>query len=163
MVVCYIYSMVNRRQLLIQLSGLGSVFIAGCSAPTQDGNHTEPHKVPISPEETEFELKKQVYDKYDIGACFGMPSVVSEEQMIDVVDSNPSLVNKLQDAYSVTETRELYEMINQFNQISITEIGTETVDYTVKDGDCCTIYTYSGVIVGEDVREESVSVESVPC
>lgn len=155
--------MVSRRQLLTQLGGVSTIILAGCTAPKQDGQRTEPHKVPTPPEETNFDLKVRVYEKYDIGTCFGMPGGVSEEMMEEEISTNSSLVTKLQEEYDVSETEQLYEMIQQYNQISVTETEDGTIEYEVKDGECCKIYTYSGVITDSEVREKYESVEGVPC
>lgn len=156
--------MVSRRRVLSGVSLALTGVLAGCSAPT-DG---EPVKTPNGGTDTptydeRFTVKQTLYSTYEIGTCFGMPTVVSDEQRKKTLSENQDLALKLVSAYDVSGTDELYKLLQQFNQITLTKQSNGRYSFVIRDGDCCTIRIIRGVIAGNEIQKEEETKKTVPC
>jgi len=136
-------------------------------APGDPGTTPEPQKENATESLETFDVKAAIVDEYDPGTCFGMPTVVTEEQANATVADREALVDAICNEYDVdrNETFELYSTIQQFEQVQVTERTDGTYAFELRDGNCCTITTITGIYDPEtgEISESARSSETVPC
>ncbi|MDY6769006.1 MAG: hypothetical protein SVW02_02775 [Candidatus Nanohaloarchaea archaeon] len=137
------------------LALLALVLLAGCTAQSTP-----------SPTAGKLPAKAALVAEYEPGTCYGMPGGVSQEMVASALQQNADVAAFVRDRYNLTEDRAVFNRVKQFNAVTLTETSGG-YEFTVEDGNCCTITTYTGTVTKEDGRytisQTGNTTENVPC
>src|SRR3989344_356859 len=114
----------------------------------------------------EAEIKIYLIEKYTPGSCFGMPSVVPNNEISKTIRENRQLANFAKERFGLYDDIEIYEKVRQLNGIMLQKTG-DGYSFKFQDGKCCTINSYEGTVKIEDgsIIDEITrqTEENVPC
>lgn len=167
------------RKTVLLLAVIGVVVTAGCvgstTTPTPEeepvdtptADNSTPAPTPGENETTDFMVKQAIVAEYEPGACDGMPSIVTEEEINSTLEQKEELVDKICESTNLTESDQtkLYGIVQQHQQVQISEQSDGTYAFTVTDAECCRVTTIEGEY-NPDTETFSVTnqtTETQPC
>ncbi|MFB6294639.1 MAG: hypothetical protein ABEI97_02675 [Candidatus Nanohaloarchaea archaeon] len=138
----------NRTMLTVA----AAVLLAGCTG--------------ASPAAEPLPATAAVVAEYDPGTCYGMPTAVSPEMINTTLAQNPETAAFIRDRYATNSRFQTYSKLQQFSAVTLEETG-DGYRFTVEDGNCCSITTYTGTVRrtadGYVIEETGNSTRTVPC
>jgi hypothetical protein len=99
---------------------------------------------------TLIRMKLYLIGKYHPGICFGMPAGSSKDPLSERLEE--IRLKLLLVRMPATSTAESVQQ--QLHSVQLRKMRNGTYGFTVTDGQCCTVYTYEGV-----VRESSAGFQ----
>jgi hypothetical protein len=85
-------------------------------------------------------------DKFKPGICFGIPTPAASSDIAAANDADPPLSDYVRKLYGLTSDLQLYDKLTQLNGISLIEIASSKFAFTLRDGQCQNITTYTGTV-----------------
>ncbi|OIO18831.1 MAG: hypothetical protein AUJ23_03040 [Candidatus Magasanikbacteria bacterium CG1_02_32_51] len=112
------------------------------------------------------DVKTFLIKKYNPGTCYGMPST-GLEFLIDIkIKNKPELVDYIKKTFNTEDKFVIYHKISQIHQIELIQ-KSYGYDFTIQNGQCCTIFTYEGKVkIKNDTMSSDItktSIKNVPC
>ncbi|MBT7826741.1 MAG: hypothetical protein HN600_09130 [Bacteroidetes bacterium] len=121
---------------------------------------------PLSDEQLR-DMKFYLVEEYDPGICFGMPSPISDVDIENLYNLYQDLIPHVETRFMTTDSLDVFFYVNKYKNVSLSEHSGSEYLYTLLDGGCCIITTYTGVIYLDDLdiifEESNSDIEGVPC
>ena len=112
---------------------------------------------------TNYDLRVTLIREFTPGTTFGMPGAYTNETIQEIIQDTPDLADRLRESFTTTNQRDLFQRIQQYHQIRLTKIATGTYDFTIEDGQTCTIHTINGTYQNGSITGTDETSEGVPC
>jgi len=112
---------------------------------------------------TNYDVRVALIGEFEPGTTFGMPAVYTNETVEETITAHPDLADRLRESFDTSDRRDLFHRIQQYRQIAVTAIGNGTYEFTVRDGQTCTIHTINGTYQSGSVTGANETTRSVPC